>query len=210
MRRTIVAFLSLGLVFGLLVGATGATGSSSDSAQRDSDQRGKIVRWDLVQIIDGFVVPGGTDVSAASNGDTIALTGSGHAEPRRHKAFGGGTFVHKNAAGAEIGHGIYYVTGFVSWERLRGGSIVGVLAGDGVGPINRATSGILVLNVHLVGAGGTPQFDAVLTIFCHLPGTIRDVPEGFALNIPGVANFDEQVSGVTLFHVLRPNGQRLP
>jgi hypothetical protein len=210
MRRTIVAFLSLGLVFGLLVGATGATGSSSDSAQRDSDRRGKIVRWDLVQIIDGFVVPGGTDVSAASNGDTIALTGSGHAEPRRQKAFGGGTFVHKNAAGAEIAHGIYYVTGFVSWERLRGGSLVNVLAGDGVGPINRATSGILVLNVHLVAAGGSPEFDGVLTIYCHLPGTIRDVPEGFALNIPGVANFDQQVSGVTLFHVLRPRGQRLP
>lgn len=198
MRRTTLALLGLGLVLGLLMGATGATGSP-----RDSDRRGKIVRWDLAQIIDGVVLPGGTDVSAASDGATIALTGSGHAEPRKHRAFGGGTFVHSDAAGTEIAHGVYYVTGFVSWERLRGGSIVGLLT-DGIGPIKKATSGILTLNVHLVAAGGAPEFDGQLTIYCHLPGTIRDVPEGIALAIPDAGlTFDEQVSGLTIFHLLR-------
>jgi hypothetical protein len=201
MRRIKFLFLGLGLVLGLLIGPVGATGT--DGA-RDADRRGTVVRWDLVQIMEGVVLPGGTDISAASNGDTIALTGSGHAEPRRHRAFGGGTFVHENAAGTVLGQGVYYVTGFVSWERLRGGSVPFI---DGVGPKRRGTSGILTLDVHFIGAGGTPQFDGVLTIFCHLPGTIRDVPEGFALNLPALGlNFDEQVSGVTLFHVIRPLG----
>lgn len=205
MQRTKVALLSFGLVLGLLIGTTGATGSHK--SPRDSDRRGNIVRWDLVQIVDGIALPGGADVSA-TNDDVITLTGSGHAEPRRHRAFGGGTFVHRLPDGTEL-NGSYHVTGFKSWVRLRGGSVVGLLT-DGIGPINRATSGILKLKVRLVAAGGSPQFDAVLTIFCNLPGTIRPVPEGIALKVPALGlNFDQQVSGLTVFHVIRPFG-RLP
>lgn len=198
MQRTRVALLSLGVVLGLLMGAAGATSNTSS----DSDRRGKIVRWDLAQIVDGIALPGGTDVSA-SDGETIALTGSGHAEPRRHKAYGGGTFVHTLADGSELA-GSYYVTGFKSWERLKGGSIVGLLT-DGIGPIHRATSGILKLRIQLVAAGGSPQFNGVLTIFCHLPGTVRDAPEGVALRVPALGlDFNRQVSGVTIFHILHP------
>ncbi|MGH3033310.1 MAG: hypothetical protein ACRDON_01975 [Gaiellaceae bacterium] len=47
----------------------------------------------------------------------------------------------------------------------------------------------------------------MLTIYCHLPGTIRDVPEGVAVTVPARGlNFNQQVSGLTLFHVLRPLG----
>jgi hypothetical protein len=113
MRRTKVALLSFGLALGLLIGTTGATSNPSS----DSDRRGKIVRWDLVQIVDGIVLPGGANVSA-TNGHMITLTGSGHAEPRRHKAYGGGTFVHTLPDGSEI-NGSYFVTGFRSWERLK-------------------------------------------------------------------------------------------
>lgn len=204
MQRMKVALLSFGLVLGLLIGTTGATSHPT----RDSDRRGTVVRWDLVQIVDGIVLPGGTDVSATASGHTISLTGSGHAEPRRDKAFGGGTFVHRLPDGSEV-TGSYHVTEFKSWVRLRGGSIIGLLT-DGVGPINRATSGILKLRVRLVAAGGSPQFNGVLTIFCNLPGTIRPVPEGFALRVPALGlNFDQQVSGLTVFHVIRPLG-RLP
>jgi hypothetical protein len=199
MRRAKFLCLGLGLALGLLVGPVGASGS--DDGQ-DSDRRGKIVLWDFPQILEGVALPGGTVVSATSGGDTIALTGSGHAEPRRDRAFGGGTFVHTTATGTV--EGVYYVTGFRSWERLRGGSLPFI---DGIGPPRRATSGILKLDVHLIAAGGTPQFDGTLTIFCHLPGTIRDVPEGIALEIPALGlNFDQQVSGLTLFHVIRPLG----
>jgi hypothetical protein len=151
--------------------------------------------------MEGVVLPGGTDVAATSDGQTIALTGSGHAEPRRHKAFGGGTFVHEAADGTVLGQGVYYVTRFVSWERLKGGSVPFI---DGIADVDTGTSGILKLKVHFIGAGGSPQFDGKLTIFCHLPGTIRDVPEGIAVKIPAFGlNFDQQVSGATLFHILR-------
>jgi hypothetical protein len=200
MRRTKLVCLGLGLVLGLLIGPVGASGSDNG---RDSDRRGTIVRWDLPQILQGVALPGGADVSATSSGLTTELTGSGHAEPRRDRAFGGGTFVGKDAAGTVDVEGVYYVTGFVSWERLRGGSLPFI---DGIGPGRRATSGILTLNVHFISTTGE-EVDGVLTIYCHLPGTIRDVPEGFALDIPDLGlNFDQQVSGVTLFHVLRPLG----
>jgi hypothetical protein len=200
MRRTKLLCLGLGLVLGLLIGPVGASGSDNG---RETDRRGTIVRWDLSQILQGVALPGGTDVSATSTGDTTELTGSGHAEPRRDRAFGGGTFVGKDAAGNVDVEGVYYVTGFRSWERLRGGSLPFI---DGIGPIRRATSGILTLDVHFVTTLGE-EVDGVLTIYCHLPGTIRDVPEGFALDIPELGlNFNQQVSGVTLFHVLRPLG----
>lgn len=200
MRRTKLLCLGLGLVLGLLIGPVGASGSDNG---RETDRRGTIVRWDLSQILQGVALPGGTDAAAASTGDTTELTGSGHAAPRRDRAFGGGTFVGKDAAGNVDVEGVYYVTGFVSWERLRGGSLPFI---DGIGPIARATSGILKLNVHFVTTEGE-EVDGVLTIFCHLPGTIRDVPEGIALDIPDIGlNFDTQVSGVTLFHVIRPLG----
>jgi hypothetical protein len=198
MRRIKFLLLGLGLVLGLLIGPVGATGSDGGG---DRGRQGKIVRWDLVQIMEGVVLPGGTDVAATSEGETIALTGSGHAEPRSGKAFGGGTFVHTAADGTVVGEGVYYVTRFVSWERLKGGTVPFI---DGIADVDTGTSGILKLKVHFIAAGGSPQFDGKLTIFCHLPGMVRDIPEGIAVKIPSLGlNFDEQVSGFTLFHILR-------
>jgi hypothetical protein len=96
---------------------------------------------------------------------------------------------------------VYYVTRFVDWERRKGGSLPFI---DGIADVDTATSGILKLKVRFVAAGGSPQFNGKLTIFCNLPGTINPVSEGIAVKIPSLGlNFDEQVSGVTLFHILR-------
>ena len=51
---------------------------------------GHDVRWDLVQIAQGVVLPGGTDAGRdAGTGDTILMTGSGDAEPAEGNAAGG-------------------------------------------------------------------------------------------------------------------------
>lgn len=70
--------------------------------------------------------------------------------------------------------------------------------------------GLLVLDVHLVGAGGSVAFDKVLSIDC-LVGTA--VPggaiEGIKLEIPGAIDFDEttfEPSGLTLFVSRNMNG----
>jgi hypothetical protein len=149
-------------------------------------------------------VPGGTDTAqTAPVGNTfltISLTGSGLANTRRRTASGGGTFVIRNASGIEppqLGHGIYYVTGFVSFVN-GGGSLVGTGLMDTIGDIKQTTGGVLTLNVHVVAATGGAG-DAVLEIHCVLPGGQADM-EGVQLSLP--PRLFLRSTGFTLFHVL--------
>jgi hypothetical protein len=191
MKRSRLAFLSLGLALGILVAVTSASGLSGQ-------RRGHIVRWDFAQVIQGTGLAGGTDVGLdAATGDTISLTGSGHAKPAARKAYGGGTFVHTDSAGSEVAHGVYVVTGFVSWQSLAGTFPAPM---DGIGNITQAHAGILVLDVRFFPEGGSPV-DGVLTINCHFPDTPADIEEGFELSV-GPFNFT-QAGGITLFHVFK-------
>src|SRR5260370_7281180 len=80
-------------------GAIGALGALAPTAAlADDEGKGKLVRWDLVQIVSGVVLAGGTDAGQDSETkDVVHLTGSGQAEPARREAAGGGTFVHHHA-----------------------------------------------------------------------------------------------------------------
>jgi len=192
MKRSKLTFLSLGLALGILLAATSATGGLS------GERRGHVVRWDFAQVIQGTGLAGGTDVGLdAASGDTLSLTGSGHAKPARHRAFGGGTFVHKDSDGNEVAHGVYVVAGFVSWTSLAGTFPAPM---DGIGNIAQAHAGILVLDVRFFPAGGSPV-DGVLTINCHFPDTPAEIEEGFELSL-GAFNFTP-AGGVTLFHVFK-------
>src|SRR6266851_2064584 len=73
---------------------------------------GHDVRWDLVRIIQGTVLAGGTDVGKieVEPWETMSLTGSGDAEPAEGSAAGGGTWVFRHF-GTEVVRGIYVVTG---------------------------------------------------------------------------------------------------
>jgi hypothetical protein len=191
MKRSRLAFLSLGLALGILVAVTSASGLSGQRS-------GHIVRWDFAQVIQGTGLAGGTDVGLdEASGDTMSLTGSGHAKPARHSAFGGGTFVHTDADENEVAHGVYVVTGFVSWTSLAGTFPAPV---DGIGNIAQAHAGILVLDVRFFPEGGSPV-DGVLTINCHFPDTPAEIEEGFELSL-GAFNFTP-AGGVTLFHVFK-------
>jgi hypothetical protein len=192
MKGPKLALLSLGLALGVLLAATSATGGLS------GERRGHIVRWDFPQVIQGTALAGGTDIGLdEASGDTMSLTGSGHAKPARHTAFGGGTFVHTDSAGSEVAHGVYVVTGFVSWTSLPGTFPVPM---DGIGNIAQAHAGILVLDVRFFPEGGSPV-DGVLTINCHFPDTPAEIEEGFELSL-GTFNFTP-AGGVTLFHVFK-------
>src|SRR5216684_5579020 len=90
-------------------GAVGAIGvllaPEAVLAEGDDRQEVELLRWDLVQIVQGTVLAGGTDVGRdAATGDTVSLTGSGEARPHKHRATGGGTFLHKHANGSEFIH----------------------------------------------------------------------------------------------------------
>lgn len=226
MRRSKITFLLLGLALGLLLAATAAT-SSPPRHQRGDDQgeqsdsgghHNRFVRWDLVLIANGVAVAGGTDVATdAATKDTIALTGSGQAEPREEEAAGGGTFVHKHANGTVVAEGAYVVTGFESFVRLRGGNFVktGLIDGIGNGPGSsedegEPSSGILTVDVRFIPNGSPPSagVGGVLSVHCNLPDTIGGDFEGITVTVDGLsftpaANADPNAHGVTLFHLLR-------
>jgi hypothetical protein len=193
-------------------------GQALAGSRQHAEPESGFVRWDLVQAVNGVVVSGGTDVSTdAATRDTMALTGSGHAEPGEQEGAGGGTFVHRDKDGNLKAKGSYFVTGFVSWQRLSGGNFAATGLVDGIGngagatpDENEPSSGILTLNVRLVPDGSTPSngIDAVLSIHCNLPQTIGGDFEGFTLtvgsfNFTPTANGPHTRAGLTLFHILR-------
>ncbi len=93
-------------------GAAGALGALAPTAALAEDNgRGKLIRWDLVQVVPGGVVlAGGTnDGQDSATKDLVHLTGSGQAEPAKREAAGGGTFVHQHSDGTEFAHGVYWV-----------------------------------------------------------------------------------------------------
>ena len=182
-------------------GAAGALGALAPTAALAVDNgRGKLIRWDLVQVVQGVVLAGGTDDGQDSAiKDVVHLTGSGQAEPATREAAGGGTFVHQHSNGTAVAHGVYLVTGFNSFQNA-GGSLAGAGLKDGIGEIGETTAGILSLNVHLVPSSGT-SLDGVLTVNCNLPPGFPAIKEGITLSV-GPFHFTQH-GGATLFHVLR-------
>jgi hypothetical protein len=170
---------------------------SALAKSNNNDEPG-LLRWDLVTVDNGVVIPGGADVARdAATGDVGTLTGSGQARPGDEQAAGGGTFVHRQANGREVAHGIYWVTGFNSFENL-GGSLAGIGLIDAIGDIGDTSGGILSLKVHLRAVSGQSA-DGVLEVHCDLPGG-GPTTEGIRLKV-GPLDFVQQ-SGTTLFHIL--------
>ena len=178
-------------------GAAGALGVlMAPQAVLARDEVGNL-RWDLVAVGGGAVVPTGADVATdASSGDTVTLTGSGFARPDEGKAGGGGTFVHRQADGSEVAHGVFVVTGFNSFKN-GGGSLAGTGLTDTIGKLKQTTGGALSLNIRVAGAPVT----AVFEIHCSLPGSQPD-KEGVRLVVEQFGLDFTQTSGATLFHVL--------
>jgi len=178
-------------------GAAGALGVlMAPQAVLAQDEVGKL-RWDLVAVDAGVIVPTGTDVATdAPTGDTISLTGSGFARPDEGTASGGGTFVHRHANGSEVAHGLYVVTGFNSFNN-GGGSLAGTGLTDAVGQLDQTTGGVLSVNIRVAEAPVT----AVLEIHCSLPGGLPET-EGIRVIVAQFGLDFKQTKGATLFHVL--------
>ena len=168
-----------------------------------TDVFGETVRWDLVQVIQGTVIPGGANVATDLNVlDTVTMTGSGQANPELADATGGGLFTHRRADGSEVAHGVYVVTNFVRWSPA-GGTLP---AADGIGHVNEASAGELTMGVQLFPEGGSPA-DGTFTIHCTLPGAAYEIWEGVSL-IVGPFVFQQPTppdppQGNNLFHVQR-------
>ena len=129
------------------------------------------------------------DVSSASNGDTVTITGSGSFTPGDDDAEGGGTFTHTSATGTVLAQGTWEAEELVSFVSFGSGSAQNL-------PAN-TEGGIAVLNVELRTTSGV-EVGAVLVIHCALGTPPAGSLEGITLNA-GFINFDTPVSGFTVF-----------
>ena len=129
------------------------------------------------------------DVAMAPNGDTIDITGSGTLSIHPKSVSGGGTFTHHFDGGS--------VSGTWTAEQLL--SFVSYGSSSLFPP--EFTAGLALIRVHLVADEGSPEADAILRVTCVLAGAKfpSGMEEGLRLNIQGLLNFNEEVSGLTLF-----------
>ena len=187
------------------VGAAGLAGALGTpvTAFADGDEgegRGR-VRWDLIQIVDGCVSPGGTSSAQAEGATTIMMTGSGTFPNVRNRCVrgvtGGGTWTVSSAdARCLPGSGHYRVTELLSWTPAPGGQFPPFEDCIPGGTKATATAGLVLLRIKYDdGRSG------VLTVDCHLPGAPDCMFEGITATREYV-DFSHWLGGPTVFHFL--------
>jgi len=187
----------------ITAGAAGALGVllNPSAVFADDGEEVSLLRWDLIQIIQGTVLVGGTvRAKDAATGDVVTLTGSGEARPDDRTAAGGGTFLHQHANGSEVAHGVYVVTAFKHFKNGHG-SLSPTPLQDGVGHKNQTDSGILSLGIKGFPAGGG-TVEGTLGVECALPGDTSGAVEGITLDVLTFHFRQVPEGGFTVFHVL--------
>ncbi len=135
----------------------------------------------------------GPDKIVAPNGDTMIIEGSGTLSIHAKSVTGEGSFEHVTSSGALLASGTWKaleLLGFKSW-----GS-----SADPAFPTN-FEAGKALIRIHLSPDAGGSGIDAILQIYCVLPGTKHPpaFEEGVRVVIQDVINFNDPVHGQTLF-----------
>lgn len=130
--------------------------------------------------------PFGPDVAMASNGSTVTITGSGTFSVPAGPVSGSGPFVEKNSAGQITASGTWTATRLLSFVSYGNGTPQGL-------PPN-TFGGEALIQVQL-STGPT----AVLDVTCLLGNPPAGKHEGVRLAVTGGPNFNQQVSGETVF-----------
>jgi hypothetical protein len=138
------------------------------------------------------------NVSEASNGDRVAVTGMGTFSVHPDSVRGGGTFTHTNASGSVIGRGTWTATELLEYQSYGCGVVLG-----NPRPANFC-GGALKMRIVATPTGTNLQVEAILTIFCIVgpnPPNSHDDPsgEGIHLVVPGIVNFNKIVDGMNIF-----------
>ena len=130
------------------------------------------------------------DITMAPNGDSVALNGTGTLRIHTKSVTGGGVFVHMDSSGHELIHGTWEAKDLLSFVSYGDATPQGL-------PAN-LFGGKAVIHVTLL-VGGKPVHDGILTIYCTLGNPPHGAHEGVRLNVQDVINFNNQVSGDTVF-----------
>ncbi|HKZ90479.1 MAG TPA: hypothetical protein VJ300_09525 [Thermoplasmata archaeon] len=129
-------------------------------------------------------------ISMADNGDTIAIDGTGTFNPTTRAAAGGGSFTHRNAAGAVVGSGTWTALRVLGFHSYGTQTLAGMLL----------EGGEVLLRVRLVAGGGAVMLDAILQIDCEIGKVPPGATEGFRLVVQAIdLNFNQEVQGLTVF-----------
>ncbi len=134
------------------------------------------------------------DIAGASDGQTIQMAGSGPLCVHPKSVTGGGTFIHKNAAGAVVATG--------TWTALELSSFTDYGTIPAFSPV--AHGGLSIIRVHLTPSTGGAGVDAILWIDCAInqpgsPDKPEDLGEGIRLAVEGGPNFNRKLSSATVF-----------
>jgi hypothetical protein len=130
----------------------------------------------------------GPDVTMASDGSTVTLTGTGTLSVHAKSISGSGTFTIKDSAGNVTSSGTWAaqsLSSFVSYG-------CGILSGNPIPP--NFCGGEALIQVQL----STGQ-SAVLDVACLVGTPPAGKHEGIRLAVQGGPNFNQQVHGQTLF-----------
>jgi hypothetical protein len=131
-------------------------------------------------------------VAMASNGDTIDMTGEGTLSIHPKSVSGGGDFTHNFAGGGSVSG---------TWTAKKLMSFNGYGCG-GEGVPDDFCGGRAVIRVELF-VGGTHVADGTLQVDCLFGDFPPSAVEGVRLAVQGGPNFNQEVSGLTLF-ILQP------
>jgi hypothetical protein len=138
------------------------------------------------------------NVSQASNGDQVAITGEGDFQVHPKAVEAAGTFTHTDSEGNVLATGTWTATQLLAYQSYGCGFVLGnEIPADLCG-------GKLKMRVTLTPEGTELAIPAVLTIFCIIgpnPPASHDDPsgEGITLVVPGHANFNKIVSGMNVY-----------
>jgi hypothetical protein len=170
---------------------------------RDSFADGTTMRWDVVRVDTSTKPPtiaaGGTNTSAAADGSTISLTGSGTFVVGESDEVTGGGAWKTVAADGTTASGTYKVTAFVRFD-LAPGTFTPLGLLDGIGDAANARAGLAVLKIAY-----SDDTRGVLVVSCSLAGTPKAVFEGTTAT-KGFVDYLNKVSGFTLYHVIPEDG----
>ena len=141
------------------------------------------------------------DIAGAADGQTIQMAGAGPLSINPKSVGGGGTFIHRNAAGAVVATGTWTAVQLLSFTDY---------GTDPAFPPN-VHGGLAIIRIHLTPRTGGAGVDATLWVDCginqpganftsDLPeGKPEDLTEGIRLAVDGGPNFNKKISSATVF-----------
>ena len=142
------------------------------------------------------------NVASASNGDTLAITGTGEFSTHPKTVTASGTFTHNVAGGGSL-TGTWTATDLLSFEFYGCGSVPSI--GATLPP--NLCGGALKMRVLFMPAGTSLALQGIITVFCvigHQAPPTQDNPtepgeERAIAVVPGIANFNKIVSGMNVY-----------